>query len=384
MLYFPINDFSHLTIELFENTPHFHRNTRYLNANGNAPIEQYAELVKTACEGKKKNIVLFSSDHWGDDENCFLHSGKSIIIEQIYHLCSLHPNKHFFIFTSVNNLDVNFANLNNVLVILWEELVISTKCSYLHLEPQKEKTFTKDTHWLYCTNNPRMARFTTAMYLLGLDTEKTGFIRYDPWLADQHKNIDSLFQYYDHNQHNYSTLKDKKNIFSAGLTKIHNRQGFTETNWVIQNAGIPWRDKDNFNKSLRDWYKFSFVEVISETIFMQPQGLLTEKYFNSVYGFTIPIILSFPGAIKNIRQLGFDVFDDVVDHSYDLINDPYLRLTTAIDNNIRLLVDREFAIMQWQKCFSRMEKNYIQAERFFLSYKDKFTKEICSLLDKFV
>lgn len=44
-----------------------------------------------------------------------------------------------------------------------------------------------------------------------------------------------------------------------------------------------------------------------------------------------------PRSIQWFRKWGFDVFDDVVDHSYDLIGDPSERILRAIDDNIHLL-----------------------------------------------
>jgi len=54
----------------------------------------------------------------------------------------------------------------------------------------------------------------------------------------------------------------------------------------------------------------------------------------------IPIWFAVPGTVQEVRDLGFDVFDDVIDHSYDTIVDPDKRmkkmisvLQTFISNN---------------------------------------------------
>ena len=58
--------------------------------------------------------------------------------------------------------------------------------------------------------------------------------------------------------------------------------------------------------------------------------MLTEKTAHCFYGCNFPIILSGAGAVAHLRQLGLDVFDDIVDHSYDLEPDPVHRIELVI------------------------------------------------------
>jgi hypothetical protein len=55
--------------------------------------------------------------------------------------------------------------------------------------------------------------------------------------------------------------------------------------------------------------------------------------------------------------MGIDVFDDIVDHSYDSIADPTDRLYHAVVDNIRLLTDLEFVKNQWKSNRSRFVNN---------------------------
>ena len=51
------------------------------------------------------------------------------------------------------------------------------------------------------------------------------------------------------------------------------------------------------------------------------------------------------------------MFDDVVDHGYDLIENPFDRITTAIDSNRRLLTDLDYVKKSWTQCRLRFENN---------------------------
>ena len=64
---------------------------------------------------------------------------------------------------------------------------------------------------------------------------------------------------------------------------------------------------------------------------------LTEKTVKAFAIGQIPLILGPVGQVKMTRDLGFDLFDDIVDHSYDLIVDPYARIdqfTNSLKNFI--------------------------------------------------
>jgi hypothetical protein len=98
---------------------------------------------------------------------------------------------------------------------------------------------------------------------------------------------------------------------------------------------------NNFNNKLRNYYKDTFVEIVSETSFTEPAFNLTEKTLNSVYGCSFPIFISSAGTVRFLRAMGLDVFDDVVDHSYDDIEEPWTRLDKAISLNINLLTETE-------------------------------------------
>lgn len=53
---------------------------------------------------------------------------------------------------------------------------------------------------------------------------------------------------------------------------------------------------------------------------------ISEKTFKTIINSQIPIFLSSYKTVYYYRMLGFDVFDDIVDHSYDLMQDPHSRI----------------------------------------------------------
>jgi len=59
--------------------------------------------------------------------------------------------------------------------------------------------------------------------------------------------------------------------------------------------------------------------------------MTTEKTIKAYRLYHLPIFLAPAGHVEAQRQLGFDVFDDIIDHSYDRCLDPYHRIDMIID-----------------------------------------------------
>jgi hypothetical protein len=63
----------------------------------------------------------------------------------------------------------------------------------------------------------------------------------------------------------------------------------------------------------------------------------TEKAWIPLKLHQIPLYISLPGYVSTIRDLGFDVFDDIVNHSYDMEQNPFIRMKMVVDELERLL-----------------------------------------------
>jgi hypothetical protein len=85
----------------------------------------------------------------------------------------------------------------------------------------------------------------------------------------------------------------------------------------------------------------ALYNVICETAYEPEPGCLqlthhhrpgmTEKSYKCFALFQIPIWLAPYRAVACYRELGFDVFDDIIDHSYDLEIDPVKRISMVAD-----------------------------------------------------
>jgi hypothetical protein len=72
-------------------------------------------------------------------------------------------------------------------------------------------------------------------------------------------------------------------------------------------------------------YRRSWFSVITETEMSDQPARITEKAFKSLVNFHPILVLGNPGALRMIRELGFQTFPEVFDESYDEEPDPRRR-----------------------------------------------------------
>lgn len=58
---------------------------------------------------------------------------------------------------------------------------------------------------------------------------------------------------------------------------------------------------------------------------------ITEKTGKAFSLCQFPLMISVPNTVEKLRNMGFDVFDDIIDHSYDMEPDPIVRIKMVCD-----------------------------------------------------
>ena len=134
---------------------------------------------------------------------------------------------------------------------------------------------------------------------------------------------------------------------------------------------------DNFI-GLGEVYSRCAVNIVTETLYDPAPGLFSEKTIHALAAQQIPIVIGSQGLVSSLQQHGFDMFEDVVDISYDTLpNDT--RLPQAIQRNRDLLLGK-IDLQPYQE--------RLQAQREFLLDKyvaqleSKFVSDCQALLNK--
>lgn len=147
-------------------------------------------------------------------------------------------------------------------------------------------------------------------------------------------------------------------------------------------AGKNWIDKHgNFIHSglapiylvpeLHESFSNSYFNIVTESAFCSEEEVVhvSEKSFRPFFYYQYPIYLTTPFHVKKLREWGFDVFDDMIDHSYDLIENDGDRFKAFIDELLRINKNKNTFIKMYPKLKDRFFKNKEQIKKLAFSKK---------------
>lgn len=304
-------------------------------------------------------IVMGIKDHLTGNEfnpNVSEYTDMTLWLKQ---MAQYYSDKKIILFTSLENLKINESN---VTIIPWGGDITNHQREYQKLTPVLEKNLDSNHTFLSLNRNKRSHRAMLVSLLYGLDIQDFGLI--SCMFKD---NIEDLFS--------YTKWKPKSSdIYLTGFNKLK------DSNLSINDSPEIYYNNNNdnvsnFKNSLKTYYENTFVEIISETSYTEPCYNLTEKTLNSIYGCCFPILLCSKGSVNFLRSMGLDMFDDIIDHSYDTIDDPAERLEAAIKNNIDLLTNNKRTKELWIKNKDRFENNVAFCrEKLYNYYSDRSIK----------
>ena len=112
------------------------------------------------------------------------------------------------------------------------------------------------------------------------------------------------------------------------------------------------------------------INIVTETIYDYAPGIISEKTIMAWLALQVPLVIGYQGIVEHCESLGFDMFRDIVDCSYDqLDNDSRLTqafklnwnlLSNGVDRNTimeRLQANQRHALTTWPK---QLVDNYKQ------------------------
>lgn len=106
----------------------------------------------------------------------------------------------------------------------------------------------------------------------------------------------------------------------------------------------------------QDFYSCLFnvvVETSSQTDQYSWRSIfVTEKTFKAFLMRQIPVWFAVPGVVAEVRKMGFDLFDDIIDHSYDSIVNEHQRIV-AVSQQLKNL-DQTLSLKRCQQLRQRV------------------------------
>ena len=81
-----------------------------------------------------------------------------------------------------------------------------------------------------------------------------------------------------------------------------------------------------------DFYSKIAVDIVAETVFNYPYPAITEKTLRPINCKRMFIVVGPPYVLKLLHSKGFITFNDIIDESYDSINNPEERFLAIINS----------------------------------------------------
>lgn len=290
-------------------------------------------------------VIMGIKDHLTDkDFNPWL-DAQPMVVNILTDIFEAHKNKKFILFTSLENLDA-YIKYKNVSIIPWGGDITNQMTEYKTLPKFLEKDLSSDKIFLNLNRHKRSHRTYLLSLLLGLGLEDRGLLSC-MFAKDLNNNLDS---------NGWKIDKLHKQLFTQGYEKLISYDFNIKDSYDIY-PNIDNNNSFNFQNSLINYYKKTFVEIIVETSFGEECFLITEKTANCFFGCSFPIWISSKGTVKFLRDLGLDVYDDIINHSYDNISHPVDRLIAAITDNISILQNPDVVKQLWIENKNRFYRN---------------------------
>lgn len=118
-------------------------------------------------------------------------------------------------------------------------------------------------------------------------------------------------------------------------------------------------------------YLNSFFNIITETWTDNETTFLSEKSFKPMLWYQPFITVGQIGTIDFLRKSGYDVFDDIIDHSYDSVPQLCTRIELVKKEIIRLCsISKEDWSQILYDLFPRLHNNYLHLKNSYFRYNE--------------
>ena len=174
------------------------------------------------------------------------------------------------------------------------------------------------------------------------------------------------------------TENDRKNIwFNSEYTEICDLSLYTEEFNNLPNKVLDWDLDDQSEEHIKfsntkfttsDHYSSTLFSIVTETSFDYESLTLTEKTFKPIANCHPFLIIGDYHSHLKLKDLGFELYDDLINYSFDDIFDPQRRLNRVLSEISRIHSLGEEYIMEWyKKNINKIEYNRDK----FLEYSKK-------------
>jgi hypothetical protein len=150
----------------------------------------------------------------------------------------------------------------------------------------------------------------------------------------------------------YQEYQDQLNWLASKTFDVDN----TLVNMGLVEGFLPWTEACKAYHAL--WPKYH-IECVTETDIFS-NSFLTEKTAKCLISAKPFVVMSGPGSLKRLQDIGFTTYSSVIDESYDLETMPHNRMAAMMQSLMDLYhsPDKQTKIDQLNKIARRNQKRY--------------------------
>jgi len=239
--------------------------------------------------------------------------------------------------------------------------IIGLLSSEEYINSEKKKFFLS-----YNKNTTKPFRVQLLLWLM-----KTGIID-DSYVSILIKN-----QYFDRNQ--LRSDKDELYDLIAWFNQFE-KKGFNILDWDYPN-----HQNDVFSSlkyTTKSHYADTLFNIITETTCDTNSLNLTEKSFKGIANCHPYLVIGDINTHKHIKDLGFELYEDLIDYSFDSIDNSEIRLNSALKEVKRIYNIGGNGILEWYK--KNIDKIEYNKSKFFeYKFSDMIKETILDLKKQF-
>ena len=256
-----------------------------------------------------------------------------------------HDSSNFFYVTAAIDASDAYNNFlekhkweNKMNIMSGNSFELITRNIILHEHSSEEYQVKLKNKKFLCFNKmPRDSRLELIAQLIKLNLIKDSYYSFDPLYDEWYNNIDNEYISSEAKQ----CIKDNLSIFPLRLNLTKERNN-------------PW----DLNSEDMMYHNDSYFSVVTETVFYRNKSLysyntessryITEKTYKPIIAKHPFIIVSYPGTLKFLREIGYKTFSPFIDETYDEIEDCDIRLKTIVSEIERLCRMSDDQWITWQ------------------------------------
>lgn len=275
-------------------------------------------LVGPTCDVTDMRLarpeVIFVQDHHYDQHS------HSTPIQQILDQSECDPHQHVIVFDHVVRHDDSLRGRNLVCLPLF----MINACEQFRHQAITTDWFAKTVTFNFMINKPRPHRELLLAMISQLNL--TDYLHTLCWQQVTVSKLGGPYQ----DLMSQTAIRVPPRQFLLGQERLLDRG--LQYGHVTNSQNYQWfLQKQVFEPTC--------VSLITEPAFREYETIITEKTIMALWGGTVPIWVGGWRIADYMKSLGFDVFDDIVDHSYQDLQDPWQRAYEAVSRNLGLLQD---------------------------------------------